>query len=118
MKKFLMKEQMKQAEILFSEAKFNYIVTTTVMRISQTENVWGGKLAQRLICVKMLISTAKHSSFPLHFVLPFKHVLRGSFILLSVIPFSTGTIIKLVNENMHFLICPSQASEVFSSSKV
>lgn len=34
-----MKEQMKQAEILFSEAKFNYIVTTTVMRISQTENV-------------------------------------------------------------------------------
>ena len=86
---------MKQAEILFSEAIFNYIVTTTVTQINYTEIVRGGKLAQRSICMKIIISTAKHSSFPLHFVLPFGQVSCGSFILLDVIPFSTGTIIKL-----------------------
>lgn len=56
---------MKQAEILFSEAIFNYIVTTTVTQINWTENVRDGKLAQTSICMKILISTAKHSSSPL-----------------------------------------------------
>lgn len=88
---------MKQAAILFSEAIFNYIVTTTVTQINLTENVRDCKLAQRSICMKILISTAKHSSFPLylHFVQPFEQVLCGLFILIDVTPLSTGTITNL-----------------------